>query len=268
MTGSSIGSLPGPQSNGAAPLPAPDIEGHVGFEGARIWYAAFGSGPPVIMLHGALGNGDDWGNQVPALVEAGRRVILIDNRGRGRSTRGILPLTYELMASEVVAVMDALEIETASMVGWSDGAIIGLLLAKDYPGRVRRVFAFAGNMDLSGVKPQPTPSADLSRAFDRAMRDYARLSDTPGEFKAMADEIDRLMQTQPNYSAQELAQIDRPVTIVHAEHDEFILAEHAEYLARTVPGARLITLHGVSHFAPLQRPNEFNEALKTFVQTG
>lgn len=268
MTGSSTGGLPGLPSNGPAPLPAPNIEGHVGFEGARIWYAAFGSGPPVIMLHGALGNGDDWGNQVPALVEAGRRVILIDNRGRGRCTRGILPLTYELMASEVVAVMDALEIETAPMVGWSDGAIISLFLAKDHPGRVRQVFAFAGNMDLAGVKPQPTPSADLSRAFDRAMKDYARLSDTPSEFKVMADEIDRLMQTQPNYSAQELACIGRPVTIVHAEHDEFILAEHAEYLARTIPGARLITLHGVSHFAPWQKPSEFNEALKTFVQTG
>ena len=100
------------------------------------------------------------------------------------------------------------------------------------------------------------------------MKDYARLSDTPGEFEVMADEMNRLMQTQPNYSAEELARIHRPVAIVHAEHDEFIQLEHAEYLARTIPDARLITLHGVSHFAPLQKPDEFNDAIKAFIQTG
>ena len=268
MTGSSKGSSPELQFDGAAPLPPPDAEGHVDFEGARIWHAAFGSGPPVLLLHGALGNSEDWGNQVPALVEAGHRVILIDSRGRGRSTRGVLPFTYELMASEVLAVMDASKTEGASVVGWSDGAIIGLLLAMECPARVKQVFAFAGNMDLNGAKPQPTPSAALSQAFERAVKDYARLSGTPGDFEVMADEMDRLMQTQPNYSAEELARIHRPVAIVHAEHDEFIQLEHAEYLARTIPDARLITLHGVSHFAPLQKPDDFNDAIKAFIQTG
>ena len=255
------------RSAAPAPLPPPEAEGRVDFEGARIWYATFGSGPPVIFLHGAFEHSGDWGNQVPAMLEAGRRVVLIDSRGRGRSTRGALAFTYELMAREVLAVMDALGIDSASVVGWSDGAIIGLILAMDHPARVERVFAFGGNMDLNGVKPEPTPTAALGQAFDRAVKDYARLSDTPGEFKVMADEVNRMMQTQPNYDAGDLARIRRPVAIAHAEHDEFIKLDHAEYLARTIPDARLVALPGVSHFALWQKPDEFNDTIRTFLQS-
>ena len=70
-----------------------------------------------------------------------------------------------------------------------------------------------------------------------------------------------MQQTQPNYSAHDLAQIRVPVTIVQSEHDEFIRREHAEYLARAIPGAELVLLQGVSHFAPLQRPEQFNRLL-------
>src|SRR5579859_7923978 len=65
---------------GAAPLPVTAEEGAVAREGARIWYAAYGSGPPVILLHGGLGQSGNWGYQVPALVAAGYRVVVIDSR--------------------------------------------------------------------------------------------------------------------------------------------------------------------------------------------
>jgi pimeloyl-ACP methyl ester carboxylesterase len=74
-----------------------------------------------------------------------------------------------------------------------------------------------------------------------------------------------MQRTEPNYSAHDLAQIRVPVTIVHSEHDEFIKREHAEHLARSVPGAELIVLPHVSHFAPLQRPEQFNRAVRAFV---
>lgn len=73
-------------------------------------------------------------------------------------------------------------------------------------------------------------------------------------FEAFAGAVGIMMKTEPNCSAQELAAINVPVAIVQAEHDEFIKPEHAEYLARTIPGAEPIALSGVSHFAPLQRP--------------
>ena len=86
-------------------------------DGVRIWYATYGSGSPVILLHGGLGNGGNWGYQVPARVDFGRRVLLIDSRGHGRNTRDSRRFTYEMMAADVLAVMDALTLEKAPIVG-------------------------------------------------------------------------------------------------------------------------------------------------------
>src|ERR671929_57689 len=110
------------ETEGAAPLPDTNEQGYVEHNGARIWYAAYGSGSPVILLHGGLGHSGNWGYQVPALVRSGYRAIVIDSRGHGRSTRDARPFTYDLMASDVSAVMDALQLEKAALLGWSDGA--------------------------------------------------------------------------------------------------------------------------------------------------
>ncbi|MGH7728869.1 MAG: alpha/beta fold hydrolase [Vulcanimicrobiaceae bacterium] len=252
------------EREGAAPLPAAALQGYVEHEGARIWYASFGAGAPVMLLHGAFENGEDWGYQVGSLIAAGFRAVLVDSRGRGRSTRGSQPLGYELMAGEVLAVMDALGLETTALVGWSDGAIVGLILAMRHPARVTRVFAFGCNMDFGGLK-ELEPNPVLARAFARAKADYARLSPAPGEFAELADALNQLMKTEPNYRADELAAIGLPVAIVAGELDEFIAREHSEYLARTIPGAQLIVLPAVSHFAMLQRPAEFNRALLAFL---
>src|SRR5882757_9694890 len=141
------------EANGAPPLPAPGEQGHVDHDGARIWYAAYGSGPPVILLHGGLGHSGNWGHQVPVLVAAGHRVVVIDSRGHGRSTRHSRPYMYELMASDVLAVMDALQVEKAAVMGWSDGACTALILAMQAPARIAGVFFFGCNMDSSGTKP-------------------------------------------------------------------------------------------------------------------
>ncbi|MGE3364189.1 MAG: alpha/beta fold hydrolase [Rhizobiaceae bacterium] len=249
-----------------APLPPPDDQGYVEFQGARIWCGAYGDGPPVILLHGALGNGDDWSNQVPALVDAGHSVLLIDSRGRGRSSPGNLPLSYELMAAEVLTVMNTLDIERAAIAGWSDGAIISLILALHYPDRVDRVFAYAGNMDMTGARSEPLKTLAMDQSFGLAMDDYARLSQTPDQFRTMVSAMESLMHSQPNYRAEDLARISRPVAIVQGEFDEFIKPEHAAYLARAIPDARLITLPGVSHFAPWQDPDTFNAELIGFLQ--
>jgi alpha-beta hydrolase superfamily lysophospholipase len=75
------------EKHGALPLPPATVEGFVENDGARIWHATHGAGPPVILLHGGLGNAGNWGYQVPALVTANRTVVVIDSRGHGRSTR-------------------------------------------------------------------------------------------------------------------------------------------------------------------------------------
>jgi len=251
---------------GAAPLPAADDHGYVAHAGARIWYATYGLGPPVLLLHGGLGHSGNWGYQVSALVDAGYRAVVVDSRGHGRSTRDSRPYSYELMASDVLAVIDALGVDSAAIVGWSDGACIALVLARQAPARVTGVLFLGCNMDPSGAREfKATPIID--RCFHRHSTDYAALSATPDQFQAFVDAVVLMQRTQPDYSAADLSEIHVPVLIAHSEHDEFIKREHAEYLARTIPGARFVLLNEVSHFAPLQRPALFNQVMLEFVQS-
>ncbi len=252
------------EARGAAPLPLASDEGHVDHDGARIWYATYGSGSPVILLHGGLGHSGNWGYQVPMLVGSGHRAVLIDSRGHGRSTRDLRPFTYELMASDVLAVMDALRVGKAAVVGWSDGACTALVLARKVPERVAGVFFFGCNMDPSGAK-EFAPIPVIDRCFRRHAKDYAQLSVTPDQFEPFVEAVGRMQKTQPNYSARDMADIRVPVAIVQSEHDEFIKPEHVKYLSRSIPGAELILLPGVSHFAPLQRPEQFNGVMRDFL---
>ncbi len=252
------------EANGAIPLPSTNDEGYFESNGARIWYATYGSGFPVILLHGGLGHSGNWGYQVPALVSNGYRAILIDSRGHGRSTRDTQPYTYELMASDVLTVMDALNLQKVAFVGWSDGACTALILASQIPVRVAGVFFFACNMDPSGTKEfEFTPI--IGHCIARHMKDYAELSSTPDKFKELSDAVGLMQRTQPNYSVNDLAKISVPVKIIQSEHDEFIKQEHAEYLALHIPNAQLVNLQGVSHFAPLQRPEQFNSIIFAFL---
>lgn len=254
------------EAEGGPPLPTATAEGDVAHDGARLWYATYGQGAPVVLLHGGLGHSGNWGYQLPALLAAGYRAILIDTRGHGRSTRDDRPFRYELLAADVLAVLDTLGVARAALVGWSDGACIALIAARQAPARVAGVFFFGCNMDPSGTKTLTTPDPVLDRCFSRHAKDYARLSATPDDFQAFVGAVSQMMATQPNYTPDDLAAVRVPVAIVQSEHDEFIERDHAAYLARTIPGANLSILPGVTHFAPLQRPDQFNAAMLTFVR--
>ena len=159
------------EAEGAAPLPVTAEHGYVEHEGARIWYASYGAGAPVILLHGGLGNSGNWGYQVPVLVERGYRAVLIDSRGHGRSTRDARPYSYELMASDVVAVMDALGVERAAMVGWSDGACTALILADRDRAALRgccsllAIWILVGLKRLNLLRYWTAVSADIGRTM-------------------------------------------------------------------------------------------------------
>jgi pimeloyl-ACP methyl ester carboxylesterase len=127
------------------------------------------------------------------------------------------------------------------------------------------VFAFAGSMDLNGVKDLPPEHPVVDRMFGRLMNDYSRLSATPGDRESFAAAVNEMMSTQPNYSAADLATIAVPVAIVCSDSDEFITLEHVEYLGRTIPGATVVILPNVTHFAPLQRPETFNQAMIAYL---
>src|ERR1700720_2827486 len=135
------------------PTPAPihtDRSGDAHVNGISIHYAIYGQGSPVIFLHGGLADTDYWGGQVPAV--ACHIVILMDSRGHGRSNRDAQPYGHDLMADDVVALMDSLKIAKADIVSWSDGGILSIDLAMRHKERVGKVFAFAANTVTSGVK--------------------------------------------------------------------------------------------------------------------
>ncbi len=244
-------------------LPKAAASGYAPVNGVKIWYAEFGRGEPVILLHGGLANSNYWGLLVPAL-EKRYRVIVMDSRGHGRSTRNAQPYGYDLMASDVIALMDHLQIRKAAVVGWSDGAILGLDIAIHHPERLTKLFAFAANSDPSGV-------ADISKSpvfnayIARAEKEYQKLSATPTEYNSFLDQISKMWATQPNFTKEQLAAIRTPTWIVDADHDEAIKRENTEFMAAQIPDAGLLLLPEVSHFAFLQDPQQFNEAVLHFM---
>ncbi len=247
-------------------LPHAIHSGYLPFNGIRIWYAEFGRGVPVILLHGGLANANYWGLQVRAL-ERRYSVIVMDSRGHGRSSRDAQPFGYDLMASDVIGLMDALKLDKATIVGWSDGAIIGLDLAIHHPGRVAKLFAFAANSDPSGVA-----DIDHSPVFQafiaRAAKEYESLSPTPHEYKSFLDQIGKMWATQPHFTDRQLHDIAVPVWIADADHDEAIKRENTLYMADHIPGSELLIQPGVSHFSFLQDPEQFNADLLHFLAHG
>ena len=244
--------------------PKAEVEGKAPVNGIEIYYAEYGAGQPVILLHGGLANSDYWGNLIPALAPH-YRVIVMDSRGHGRSTRDAQPYGYDLMASDVVGLMDYLKIPKADVVGWSDGAIIGLDIAMKYPDRLDRLFAFAANVTLAGLKDGFDKNPTFAAFIERAGEEYQKNSPTPDDYDAFLTQIGGMWASQPNWSAADLAKIKAPVVIADGEHDEAIRRDHTELIAKEVAGAQLLILPGVSHFAMLQNPAEFNAAVLAFL---
>jgi pimeloyl-ACP methyl ester carboxylesterase len=248
-----------------APIPS-ERSGLVDVNGISIYHAIYGAGPPVIMLHGGMANADYWGHQVPALA-ARYTVIVMDSRAHGRSTRDVRPLGYDLMADDVVAVMDALELPKADLVGWSDGASTSLDLAMRHPDRVGRIFAFAAMTRTTGTKYSVIMNPTVHAFIKRAGEEYKAYSATPKEFSSLFLQHIKLWSSQPSWTDAQLATIAAPVLVVGSDHDESIKREHTESVAATIPGARLLILPDTSHFAFLQDPEGFNAAILRFLDT-
>ena len=251
------------------PSTPPPVEmtrhGHVQNQGASLYYAITGNGSAVLLLHGSLGSSDDWGNQISALA-AHHTIIVMDSRGQGRSTRDARPFTYDLMADDVVALLDALKLDKVDVVGWSDGANIGLDLAMRHSGRIGKLFAFGANTSVSGMSGDPEKQPIFPLVMARMAADYAKLSPTPKAFDTVAGEMSRMWATEPNWTDEQLGTIKSPVWIVDGEHEEFIKREHTEHIASTIPGAGLMILPNVSHFAPVQAPALFNAVVLRFLE--
>jgi pimeloyl-ACP methyl ester carboxylesterase len=192
-------------------------------------------------------------------------VIVADSRGHGRSSRTDAPFGYDLMASDYLALLDVLQVDKVDLVGWSDGGIIGLDIAMSHPERLDRLFAHAANITTDGVDPSVAEDAVFGAYIGKMAGDYARLSPTPDQFDPFVAQISEMWATQPNWTDAEVAAITVPTAVVLGEHDEAITMAHTEHMAATIPGAELVILPGVSHFAMLQDPAAYNAAIRAVI---
>lgn len=247
-------------------LPKTTVSGYAPVNGIQMWYAEFGKGSPVLLLHGGLANSDYFGYLVPFLVQHHFRVIVADSRGQGRSTRSAQPFSYHLMATDVQALLNFLKLDRVDLVGWSDGGIIGIDIAISHPERLKHLFAFGANTDLSGAIDGGDKSAAFVAYVNRVGEEYKRFSKTPGGYQALLAQIAPMWESEPQYTAAQLQSIRVPTTIADGQYDEIIKQSHDRYMASTIPGAKLVILPNVSHFAMLQNPELFNSAVLTALQ--
>lgn len=247
--------LPPAVESGMAPVN--DIE---------MYYATYGdpANPPLLLLHGGLGNADYFVNQIPAFMED-YYVIAADSRGHGRSTMSDQQIGYALMASDVLALLDYLEIDAVNLLGWSDGGIIGLDIAINHPERLIKLVAYGANYIPSGVREDVGDNARFNEYVEMAAGDYVALSPNPDGFDAFLENIGNMWATEPNYTAEQLNSITVPTLILDGLLEEAIYPEHALDMASLIPTADLLLMGGVGHFAMWEATAEFNDIVLDYL---
>ena len=257
----------------SAPLPAPKPtpftgEGRVQLDDITMYFEVHGDGEPLIFLHGGLESADAWSNQVPIFSQQ-YRVVTPDSRGQGRTTDSDAPISYKLMGEDTVRLMDYLGIDSAYIVGWSDGAVTGIELAIHHPDRVKALVAYGANMTHDGLTDnllgwiRDTPGADW---VDGLEEDYKNMSPQPDRLPTIMEKIRLMWLTQPDYTAEELASIKVPTLILAGENDEFVRADQPQLLANAIPNAELVIFPDVGHYALTEKPDEWNKVVLDFLK--
>jgi pimeloyl-ACP methyl ester carboxylesterase len=228
--------------------------------GVRIYYKTYSSGRPVLVLHGGLGFIEIMHYQIRALA-ANRFVIAPDSRGHGRSTDSDAPLSYALMADDMLKLLDSLSIDKADIVGWSDGGIIGLDLAMHHPDRVGRLVTIGANYDVDGLLHKPVFDGKIPPAPGF----YRRNAPGPAHWPVLYTKIITMQQTQPHYSLDDLGKIKAPTLVMAGEFD-VVRREHTNQLAKAIPNGREDIIKAATHNMPLDEPEVVNAHILQFLE--
>lgn len=225
-------------------------------DNVQIYFETYGAGPPVLVLHGGLGRLEDMRHQIRALASS-RFVIAPDSRGHGRSTDADIPLSYSLMAEDMVELLDRLDIAHVDVVGWSDGGIIGLDLAMRYPKRVRRLVAISSNYDVDGLIRKPE--------FGMEQPQHRGLCFRRAPDQAFARKVISMWRTLPHYSLNDLAKINAPTLIIAGEFD-VIKRAHSDQLAKAISGSKEEIIEGATHSSINEKPDIINDEILKFLE--
>lgn len=229
-------------------------------DGQRLHAQRHGKGPDLLLLHGGLSSSEDFAT-VRTTLEKDFTVLTYDRSGHGRSTDGGKPFTYAAMAEEAKAVLDALAIPRASILGWSDGGVIGYHVASRWPERVTRLVALGANVNVSGLGPETrvwlqkatTPEA-LQTDLPEVATTYRRLSPNPERLPSFLSRSRELWLRDPYLPLEDLQRIQAPVLLVVGDRRDITL-EHIQQIRAGLKDASLCVLPGASHFVLQQKPH-------------
>jgi len=223
----------------------------------------------LLLLHGGFGTVEDFASQTPELAKH-FRIIAFERPGHGHTADTSEPFSFETMAEVTVDFIEALKLGAVNLVGWSDGAIIALLVAISRPGLVKRLVSVGGLFDTNAQSKEDlnwisslTPES-FTKSASPLVKSYDEASpDGPAHFPVVVEKMKRLWLNEPNITKEELTKISTP-TMVMAGDGEAIPIEHTLELFRSIKGAQLCVIPGTTHFLLSQKPDLANGAILDF----
>jgi pimeloyl-ACP methyl ester carboxylesterase len=247
----------------AAPVPYdnnPSAGHYYDIRGFRLYTETYGSGKPLLMIHGNGGNMAAFAANVPYFASR-YRVILADSRSQGKSADPGHPLSFEMMADDFAALLDAMGISSAYVIGWSDGGINALLLARRHPEKVIALAATGANL---------WPGEDAFAPGLWSGMEKQRRETNPANLKTQAERNDwklfLLDYTQPHIDPSELRSVRCPALVICGDHD-VISIDHTVLIYHSLPRAYLWVIPDSGHATLMEHPAEFNERVDAFFST-
>ncbi|RPD43740.1 alpha/beta hydrolase [Hymenobacter sediminis] len=223
--------------------------------GIRLYYETYGAGEPLLLLHGNNMSIASFSRQIPELAKK-YQVIALDSRGQGNSSADSTRLTYELFADDAAAFLDVLGIDSANVLGWSDGGNIGLLLALRHPRKVKKLAAMAAVLYNDNTSISPKLNALLRKQLAEMKSKGITEADMDYRLK-------NLLLTEPHVQPDALAKVRVPVLVMAGE-DDIVKREHTALIARKLPGSTLKIFKNAGHEAPTEVTEEFNRTVMDF----
>ncbi len=226
-------------------------------DGFKMYTEVYGSGPPLLMIHGNGGSMKDFAKNVPYFATH-YTVILADSRSQGKSLDPNHPLTFEIMADDFAALLDTMHINSAYIIGWSDGGINALLLALRHPEKVKRLASTGANL-------WPTADAFRPGLWDDEKKEYdAGLHKTYTTAQEKNDRKLFLLDWQePHITLAQLHTIQAPSLIICGDHD-LISITHTVLIYQNIPHAQLWVVPNSGHATLMDQTDDFNHQVNKF----
>lgn len=224
--------------------------------GTKLYYEAAGRGEPLLLLHGNGESGRIF-DEIAGELRGKYRLILPDTRGHGRSEKGGQPFDFTLFSQDVCALLDHLGLDSAHILGFSDGGSTAMQLALSSPHRVRSLILLGANMSPKGIKAACQVPIVLGWALCSLI---ARVNQKAVDNR----DILELMVKHPNFTAEQLSQITAPTLILAGERD-IVKGAETKQIAASIPDSRVEIIPGAGHNLPGERPKEVAGLVRDFL---